>query len=134
MIKSVRNSGQLAQRSERQTHNLGVGGSSPSLSIKENIMTEAQANKIKIKVEVFNELYAPITLRFQMFSTSENNWAVTITYNYTENEWMTFASLDSSYNQINDKLSGFQFGLEAVEAYQEEHGNLKFSHSDLPLG
>ena len=97
-------------------------------------MTEAQANKIKIKVEVFNELYAPITLRFQMFSTSENNWAVTITYNYTENEWMTFASLDSSYNQINDKLSGFQFGIEAVEAYQEENGNLKFSHSDLPLG
>jgi hypothetical protein len=33
-------------------------------------MTEEQANKIKIKVEVFNELYAPITLRFQMFSTS----------------------------------------------------------------
>jgi len=97
-------------------------------------MTEAQANKIKIKVEVFNELYAPITLRFQMFSTSENNWAVTITYNYTENEWMTFASLDSRYNQINDKLSGFQFGLEAVEAYQEEHGNLKFSQSDAPLG
>ncbi len=47
---------------------------------------------------------------------------------------MTFASLDSSYNQINDKLSGFQFGLEAVEAYQEEYGNLKFSHSDVPLG
>ena len=97
-------------------------------------MTEAQANKIKIKVEVFNELYAPITLRFQMFSTSETNWAVTITYNYTPEEWMTFASLDSSYNQINDKLSGFQFGIEAVEAYQEENGNLKFSHSDLPLG
>ncbi len=97
-------------------------------------MTEAQANKIKIKVEVLNELYAPITLRFQMFSTSENNWAVTITYNYTENEWMTFVGLGSSYNQINDKLSGFQFGLEAVEAYQEEHGNLKFSQSDAPLG
>jgi hypothetical protein len=46
---------------------------------------------------------------------------------------MTFASLDSSYNQINDRLSGFQFGIEAVEAYQEENGNLKFSHSDLPL-
>jgi hypothetical protein len=24
--------------------------------------------------------------------------------------------------------------LEAVQAYQEEYGNLKFSHSDLPLG
>ena len=55
-------------------------------------MTEAQANKIKIKVEVFNELYAPITLRFQMFSTSENNWAVTITYNYTENFKLPFSS------------------------------------------
>jgi hypothetical protein len=33
-----------------------------------------------------------------------------------------------------DKLSGFQFGLEAVEAFQEEHGNIKFSQSDLPLG
>jgi len=97
-------------------------------------MTEAQANKIKIKVEVFNELYAPITLRFQMFSTSETNWAVSITYNYTPDDFMTFASLDSSYNQINDRLNGFQFGIEAVEAYQEENGNLKFSHSDLPLG
>jgi len=97
-------------------------------------MTEAQANKIKIKVEVLNELYAPITLRFQMFSTSENNWAVTITYNYTENEWMTFVGLGLNCNQILDKLSGFQFAMEAVEAYQEEHGNLKFSHSDLPLG
>jgi hypothetical protein len=97
-------------------------------------MTEAQANKIKIKVEVFNELYAPITLRFQMFSTSETNWAVSITYNYTPDDFMTFASLDSSYNQINDRLNGYQFGIEAVEAYQEENGNLKFSHSDLPLG
>jgi hypothetical protein len=97
-------------------------------------MTQAQAEKIKIKVEVFNELYAPITLRFQMFSTSENNWAVTITYNYTENEWMTFAGLGFNCNQILDKLSGFQFAMEAVEAYQEEYGNLKFSQSDLPLG
>jgi hypothetical protein len=97
-------------------------------------MTLAQANKIKSKVEAFNELYAPITLRFQMFSTSENNWAVTIVFNYTPEEWMTFVSLDSNYNHVNDRLSGFQFGLEAVEAYQEEHGNLKFSHSDLPLG
>ena len=97
-------------------------------------MTEAQANKIKIKVEVFNELYAPITLRFQMFSTTETNWAVSITYNYTPDDFMTFASLDSSYNQINDRLNGYQFGIEAVEAYQEENGNLKFSHSDLPLG
>ena len=96
-------------------------------------MTLEQANKIKDRVDELNKLY-PITLRFQMFSTSENNWAVTITYNYTENEWMTFVGLGFNCNQILDKLSGFQFAMEAVEAYQEEHGNLKFSHSDLPLG
>ena len=106
-----------------------------SLDFTENEINQVlTANKIKSKVEAFNELYAPITLRFQMFSTSETNWAVSITYNYTPDDFMTFASLDSSYNQINDKLSGFQFGLEAVEAFQEENGNLKFSHSDLPLG
>jgi hypothetical protein len=27
-----------------------------------------------------------------------------------------------------------QFGFEAVQAYQEEYGNLKFSQSDVPLG
>jgi hypothetical protein len=97
-------------------------------------MTQTQANKIKSRVEAFNELYAPITLRFQMFSTSENNWAVTITYNYTENEWMTFVGLGFNCNQILDKLSGFQFAMEAMQAYQEEYGDLKFSHSDLPLG
>ena len=97
-------------------------------------MTLTQANKIKSKVEAFDELYAPITLRFQMFSTSETNWAVTITYNYTPEEWMTFVSLDSNYNHVNDKLSGLAFGFEAVQAYQEEHGNLKFSQSELPLG
>ena len=97
-------------------------------------MTQTQANKIKSKVEAFNELYAPITLHFQMINTSESNWAVSITYNYTPDDWMTFASLDTNYSRINDKLSGFQFGIETVEAYQEENGNLKFSHSDLPLG
>jgi len=97
-------------------------------------MTLTQANKIKSKVEAFDELYAPITLRFQMFSTSENNWAVSITYNYTPDDFMTFASLDSNYNQINDKLSGFQFAIEAMKAHQEEYSDLKFSHSDLPLG
>ena len=96
-------------------------------------MTLEQANKIRDRVDDLNKLY-PINLRYQMLHTSVLDYAVTITYNYTENEWMTFASLDSSYNQINDKLSGFQFGLEAVEAYQEENGNLKFSQSDAPLG
>jgi hypothetical protein len=47
---------------------------------------------------------------------------------------MTFAGLGFNCNQILDKLSGFQFAMEAVEAYQEEYGNLKFSQSDLPLG
>jgi hypothetical protein len=96
-------------------------------------MTLEQANKIRDRVDDLNKLY-PIKLRFQMFSTSETNWAVTITYNYTENEWMTFAGLGFNCNQILDKLSGFQFAMEAVEAYQEEYGNLKFSQSDLPLG
>jgi hypothetical protein len=96
-------------------------------------MTLEQANKIRDRVDELNKLY-PIKLRFQMFSTSENNFAVTITFNYTENEWMEFYGINHIYAQVMDKLSGFQFGLEAVEAYQEENGNLKFSHSDLPLG
>jgi hypothetical protein len=69
-----------------------------------------------------------------MICTSLDNFAVTITFNYTENEWMEFYGINHIYAQVMDKLSGFQFGLEAVEAYQEENGNLKFSHSDLPLG
>jgi hypothetical protein len=43
---------------------------------------------------------------------------------------MTFAGLGFNYNQILDKLSGFQFGMEAFKAYQEEYGDLKFSHSE----
>jgi hypothetical protein len=96
-------------------------------------MTLEQANKIRDRVDELNKLY-PIKLRFQMFSTSLDNFAVTITYNYTENEWMEFYGINHIYAQVMDKLSGFQFGLEAVEAYQEEHGNLKFSQSDAPLG
>jgi hypothetical protein len=96
-------------------------------------MTQTQANKIKDRVDELNKLY-PIKLRYQMFCTSLDNFAVTITFNYTENEWMEFYAINHIYAQVMDKLSGFQFGLEAVEAYQEEHGNLKFSQSDLPLG
>ena len=96
-------------------------------------MTLEQANKIRDRVDELNKLY-PIKLRFQMFSTSLDNFAVTITYNYTENEWMEFYGINHIYAQVMDKLSGFQFGLEAVEAYQEEYGNLKFSQSDVPLG
>jgi hypothetical protein len=29
-----------------------------------------------------------------------------------------------------DKLNGVIWGFEAVQAYQEEHGNLKFSQSE----
>ena len=96
-------------------------------------MTLKQANKIKDRVDELNKLY-PIKLRYQMLHTSVLNCAVTITYNYTENEWMTFAGLGFNYNQILDKLSGFQFAMEAILAYQEEYGSLKISHSDLPLG
>jgi len=96
-------------------------------------MTLEQANKIKDRVDELNKLH-PIKLRYQMLHTSVLNCAVTITYNYTENEWMTFAGLGFNYNQILDKISGFQFAIEAMKAYQEEYGNLKFSHSDLPLG
>jgi hypothetical protein len=96
-------------------------------------MTLEQANKIRDRVDELNKLY-PIKLRYQMFCTSLDNFAVTITFNYTENEWMEFYAINHIYAQVMDKLSGFQFGLEAVEAYQEENGNLKFSQSDLPLG
>jgi hypothetical protein len=96
-------------------------------------MTLEQANKIRDRVDDLNKLY-PINLRYQMLHTSVLDYAVTITYNYTENEWMTFAGLGFNCNQILDKLSGFQFAMEAVEAYQEEYGNIKFSQSDLPLG
>jgi hypothetical protein len=95
-------------------------------------MTLEQANKIRDRVDELNKLY-PIKLRFQMFSTSLDNFAVTITFNYTENEWMEFYGINHIYAQVMDKLSGFQFGLEAVEAYQEEYGNIKFSQSDVPL-
>jgi hypothetical protein len=47
---------------------------------------------------------------------------------------MTFSGLGFNYNQILDKLSGFQFAIEAMKAHQEEYGDLKFSHSDVPLG
>jgi hypothetical protein len=39
---------------------------------------------------------------------------------------MTFVGLGFNCNQILDKLSGFQFAMEAMQAYQEEYGTLKF--------
>ena len=64
--------------------------------------------------------------------TNEENWLVTIVYNYTENEWMAFATINPNYSHVLDRLTGFEFGMEAVQAYQEEYGNLKFSQSDAP--
>ena len=43
-------------------------------------------------------------------------------------------SLVESYPAVPLTVDGVIFGFEAVQAYQEEHGNLKFSQSDLPLG
>jgi hypothetical protein len=39
-----------------------------------------------------------------------------------------------SYSEVMDKLNGVEWGFEAVQAYQEEHGKLKFSLSELPFG
>jgi hypothetical protein len=101
-------------------------------------MTQTEAEDIKTQIEELNKRFAPIKLRFDMcrnnYDTSDDNWFVTIVYNYTDCEWMEFVSLGFNYNQIMDKLSGLQFGFEAVQAYQEEYGNLKFAQSDVPLG
>lgn len=101
-------------------------------------MTQSEAEDIKTQIEALNIRFAPVKLRFDMYrnkyDTQDDNWFVTIVYNYTDCEWMEFVSLGFNYNQICDKLFGFGFALESVKAYQEEHGNLKFSQSDLPLG
>jgi hypothetical protein len=39
---------------------------------------------------------------------------------------MKFYGMNHNHSQVMDKLSGFIFGLEAVQAYQEEYGDLKF--------
>lgn len=102
-------------------------------------MTQTEAEEIKIQIEEFNKSFAPVELRFDMYrndkyDSSEDNWWVTIVYNYTPEEWMEFVTIGFNYNQVCDKLFGFGFGLESVKMYQEEYGNLKFSQSDLPLG
>ena len=99
-------------------------------------MTQTEAEDIKKQIEALNIRFAPVKLRFDMYrnkyDSAEDNWFVTIVYNYTDCEWMEFVSLGFNYNQICDKLFGF--GLESVKAYQEEYGNLKFAQSDVPLG
>lgn len=101
-------------------------------------MTQTEAEDIKKQIEALNIRFAPVKLRFDMYrnkyDSAEDNWFVTIVYNYTDCEWMEFVSLGFNYNQICDKLLGFGFGLESVKAYQEENGNLKFAQSDVPLG
>ena len=94
-------------------------------------MTRTEAEDIKIKIEELNIRYAPIKLNFDMYrndkyDSSEDNWFVTIVYNYTPEEWMEFVTIGFNYNQVKDKLFGFGFGLESVKMYQEEYGNLKF--------
>ena len=74
-------------------------------------MTQKEAEDIKNRIEDINKRYAPITLNFDMYrndkyDSSEDNWFVTIVYNYTENEWMEFVSMGFNYNQIIDKLFG----------------------------
>jgi hypothetical protein len=93
-------------------------------------MEKFQAEEIKSRIEYINRKYAPIKLTFKMMPSEhrgdDDNWFVTIVYNYTENEWMTFYGITQSYAQVMDKLAGLEFGLEAVQAYQEEYGELKF--------
>jgi hypothetical protein len=93
-------------------------------------MTKEQARVIKSRIEELNILYAPITLHFDMYRNPkedhDDNWFVTIVYHVIPDDWFTFVSLGFNYNMVCDKLSGFQFAMESVVAYQEEHGNLKF--------
>ena len=92
-------------------------------------MTQIEAESIKAKLEDLNKRFAPMVLFFDMFRNPkedhDDNWFVTIVYNYNENEWMEFVSLGFYYHQVCDKLFGFGFALEAVKAYQEENGPLE---------
>jgi hypothetical protein len=101
-------------------------------------MTKVEAEEIKTRIEDINKRYAPIKLNFKMYPSlhpyDDDNWFVTIVYNYTENEWFALFSMNHSYAQVMEKLNGVEWGFEAVQAYQEEYGNLKFSQSDVPLG
>jgi hypothetical protein len=93
-------------------------------------MTKTEAEQIKSRIEYMNRHYAPIKLTFNMHPSEhrgdDGNWFVSIVYNYTENEWLALFGMNHSYAQVMEKLSGVEWGLEAVQAYQEEHGNLKF--------
>jgi hypothetical protein len=96
-------------------------------------MTKEQAEEIKTTIDELNKLYHPLTLSFDMYRNPkedhDDNWFVTIVYNVVPEEFMAFVSLGFNFEMVSDKLSGFQFALESVLVYQEEHGNLKFSQS-----
>ena len=96
-------------------------------------MTKVEADEIKNRIEDINKRYAPIKLNFKMYPSlhlyDDDNWFVTIVYNYTENEWMTFFGMIHSYAQVMDKLNGYEFAMEAVQAYNEEYGSLNLDKS-----
>ena len=101
-------------------------------------MTITEAEEIQSRIEFMNRHYAPIKLTFKMHPSEhlhdDGNWFVSVVYNYTDNEWLSLFGMNHSYAQVMDKLNGVEWGFEAVQAYQEEYGNLKFSQSDVPLG
>ena len=101
-------------------------------------MTITEAEEIQSRIEFMNRHYAPIKLTFKMHPSEhlhdDGNWFVSVVYNYTDNEWLSLFGMNHSYAQVMDKLNGVEWGFEAEQAYQEEHGNLKFSQSELPLG
>ena len=101
-------------------------------------MTITEAEEIQSRIEFMNRHYAPIKLTFKMHPSEhlhdDGNWFVSVVYNYTDNEWLSLFGMNHSYAQVMDKLNGVEWGFEAVQAYQEEYGNIKFSQSDLPLG
>jgi hypothetical protein len=94
-------------------------------------MTKSEAEHIKNEIEKLNKFYFPMTLHFDMYRNPkedhDDNWFVTIIYHVVPEEWMTFTSLGFNYSVVLDKLSGWQFALEAVKAHQDEHGNLNLA-------
>ena len=86
-------------------------------------MTKEQANIIKNTIEEINK-NSSIVLLFDMARNSrddsEDNWFVTIIYHITENEWIDFVSLGFNFNQVQDKLLGWKYALEATKYFQEQ--------------
>ena len=101
-------------------------------------MTQEQAQTLKNKVEELNKLYHPLTLSFDMYRNPkedhDDNWFVTIVYNVVPEEFMSIVSLGFNFSMVSQKLSGWQLAMEAVLAHLDEHDDLQFSQSCLPLG